>query len=77
MKRRSKILIGLAAAAITYLSLLQIAGPRHVGYGTFRAHGGNRHMPCERFYKGDANKPTPAAPRSEEPFQPNSQNNTF
>ena len=66
MQRSSKILIGFAAAAITYLSLLQFAGHRNMGYSGFRAYGGHKQIKCERFHKEDAEKTTPETLKQEE-----------
>ncbi len=75
MKRGSKILIGLGATALTYMSLMLLAGPRHMGYGGFRAYGGERQMHCERFHRGDADKHTSVTPKQEESFPANPGNN--
>ena len=46
MKKRSRFLIGFTAAAVTFVSLFAIAGPRHFGgpFGSHHAFQGNCQM---------------------------------
>jgi hypothetical protein len=75
MRRSSTFFIGFAAAAITYLSLLQFAGYRNVDNGGLRAYGGHRQMHCERFHSSDQDKHSPNSTRHEKSYQPNPANN--
>lgn len=50
MRRSTKFLIGLAAAALTYGSLMAFVGPRHFGHhGFYRYHAyrGDRPAHCD------------------------------
>ena len=56
MRRGSRFLIGLAAAALTYGSLVAFVGPRHFGhYGFYhyQAYRGNGPYHCDG--RGDGN----------------------
>jgi hypothetical protein len=60
MKKRSRILIGFTAAAVTFASLFAIAGPRHFG-GPFGLN---------QAFHGKCLTNENEQPKSEKPSQP-------
>ncbi len=65
MKRSTRFLIGLAAAAITYGSLTAFVGPRHFGGRcgyTYQTYGGERYDHCRGMTRNHVGVPGESQP---------------